>query len=112
MEASSAPNDEQAKALRPVPPLDGDDAETDAAAPAGVATPPVSLVDSSAVGGSFAGTPLGSAEQAEDHSDLVAQVVGDSGLLAPDKLEAVRARAQGGSFSRALLDQGFAHSLG
>jgi type IV pilus assembly protein PilB len=47
-----------------------------------------------------------------DQSDLVAQLVGDSGLLSPEKLEAVRTRARGGSFSRALLDQGFAHSLG
>ncbi len=47
-----------------------------------------------------------------EQSDLVAQLIGDSGLLAPDKLEAVRTRARGGSFSRALLDEGFAHSLG
>jgi type IV pilus assembly protein PilB len=47
-----------------------------------------------------------------EQSDLVAQLVGDSGLHAPEKLEAVRTRARGGSFSRALLDEGFAHSLG
>ena len=52
------------------------------------------------------------AEKSDDHSELVAQLVGDSGLLPPDKLEAVRTRARGGSFSRALLDEGFAHSLG
>jgi type IV pilus assembly protein PilB len=54
----------------------------------------------------------GAVADGADHNDLIAQVVGDSGLLTPDKLEAVRARAQGGSFSRALLDEGFAHSLG
>ena len=66
-------------------------------------------MDASLMGGSFIG---GATELSEDHSELVAQVVGDSGLLPPDKLEAVRTRAQGGSFSRALLDEGFAHSLG
>jgi type IV pilus assembly protein PilB len=47
-----------------------------------------------------------------EQSDLVAQLVRDSGLLAPEKLEAVRQRSRGGSFSRALLDEGFANSLG
>ena len=47
-----------------------------------------------------------------EQSDLVAQLVGDSGLLAPEKLEAVRHARRGGSFSRALLDEGFANSLG
>jgi type IV pilus assembly protein PilB len=49
---------------------------------------------------------------ADEQSDLVAQLVRDSGLLSPDKLDAVRHRARGGSFSRALLDEGFANSLG
>src|SRR5262245_59288447 len=107
MEASSLPNDDQTQGLHAVPPLDGDTG--DGADAAGV-----TLADPSMMGGaSFLGaSPLGATEQAEDHSELVAQVVGDSGLLTPDKLEAVRTRAQGGSFSRALLDEGFAHSLG
>ena len=88
-----------------MPPLDdaGDDG------PAAPALGDAPLMDASLMGGSFIG---GATELSEDHSELVAQVVGDSGLLPPDKLEAVRARAQGGSFSRALLDEGFAHSLG
>jgi type IV pilus assembly protein PilB len=49
---------------------------------------------------------------ANEQSDLVAQLVRDSGLLSPEKVDAVRQRARGGSFSRALLDQGFANSLG
>src|SRR5262245_12992706 len=53
-----------------------------------------------------------SVDRTSEQSDLVAQLVGDSGLLSPERLEAVRTRARGGSFSRALLDQGFAHSLG
>jgi type IV pilus assembly protein PilB len=47
-----------------------------------------------------------------DHSDLVAELVSESGLLPPDKVEAVRLSARGGSFARALLDEGLANSLG
>ena len=62
--------------------------------------------------GRLAGRLDATRRRSTEHSDLVAQLIGDSGLLAPDKLEAVRTRARGGSFSRALLDEGFAHSLG
>jgi type IV pilus assembly protein PilB len=96
MEASMLPDDD-APTLAPVPGPDDAAFERPAAAP----------FDAAGLGDSAFGEPA-----ADDHSDLVAQVVGDSGLLAPEKLEAVRARAVGGSFSRALLDEGFAHSLG
>src|SRR5215831_6629892 len=45
-------------------------------------------------------------------SDFIAELIRVSGLLAPEKLDAVQERARGGSFSRALLDEGFANSLG
>src|SRR5262249_56113016 len=45
-------------------------------------------------------------------SDPIAELIRDSGLLAPEKLDAVQERARGGSFSRAPLDEGFANSLG
>ncbi|MBA3843777.1 MAG: type II/IV secretion system protein [Actinobacteria bacterium] len=46
------------------------------------------------------------------HSDLVADVIRDSGALPPEKVDLVREGAQDGSFSQALIDQGFASSLG
>jgi len=46
------------------------------------------------------------------HSELVAEVIGEGGLLTPDKLEQVRTRAVGGTFSQALIDEGFASALG
>ena len=53
------------------------------------------------------GRPSGAA------TDLVADLVGDTGLLPPDKVEELRERAaRGGSFSGALLDDGLASSLG
>ena len=39
-------------------------------------------------------------------------MIGEPGLLAPDKLDQVRRQAAGGSFSQALLDEGFATALG
>jgi len=47
-----------------------------------------------------------------ERSDFVADIVADSGLLPADKLEAVRLRARTSSFSRALVEEGFASSLG
>src|SRR5215218_11092189 len=98
MEASFLPNDEMTD-LRPVP-LHPDDA---AAPPAEV--PTTSTLPS--LGSAMEGmSPLGGGGiDTADQSDLVAQVVGDSGLLPSDKLDAVRARAAGGSFSRALLEE-------
>jgi type IV pilus assembly protein PilB len=52
------------------------------------------------------------AEGARGHGDLVAQVIRDSGLLPPDKVDLVRDRAAGGSFSQGLVDEGFASALG
>jgi type IV pilus assembly protein PilB len=49
---------------------------------------------------------------ARGSGDLVADVIAESGLLGPEKLEATRARAAGGSFSQALVDEGFASALG
>jgi type IV pilus assembly protein PilB len=44
--------------------------------------------------------------------DLVSEVIRESGLLTPDKVDKVRRRADGGSFSDALVQEGFASSLG
>jgi type IV pilus assembly protein PilB len=80
--------------LRPVPSLEGDEQTT---------TP---TVDDDASAHASEG-PNG------DQSELIADLVAESGLLARDKLDTVRRRAKGGgSFSRALLDEGFANSLG
>ncbi|MEJ7568481.1 MAG: GspE/PulE family protein [Gaiellaceae bacterium] len=49
---------------------------------------------------------------ARGHSELVSEVIGEMGLLEPDKLEQVRTRAVGGTFSQALIDEGFASALG
>jgi type IV pilus assembly protein PilB len=45
-------------------------------------------------------------------SELVAELVGEAGLLRPEQLENVRTRAAGGSFSQALRDEGLATALG
>jgi type IV pilus assembly protein PilB len=51
--------------------------------------------------------------RAHGASDLVADVIEESGLLPADKVELVRRRAAGGSsFSAALVDEGFASALG
>ena len=39
-------------------------------------------------------------------------MIGETGLLPPDTLEQVRTRAVGGTFSQALIDEGFASALG
>ena len=52
------------------------------------------------------------APETQERSALVAELVGDTGLLSKDKLETVRTRALGGSFSQALIDEGVASSLG
>jgi type IV pilus assembly protein PilB len=50
--------------------------------------------------------------ETRDPSELVAELVGEAGLLPADRLEQIRARALGGSFSQALVDEGVASSLG
>jgi type IV pilus assembly protein PilB len=47
-----------------------------------------------------------------DQGDLVADVIRESGLLPSEKVDAVRERAAGASFSRALIDEGLASALG
>src|SRR5262245_32215377 len=47
-----------------------------------------------------------------DSSELVAELVGEAGLVPAERLESLRARALGGSFSQALIDEGLASSLG
>jgi type IV pilus assembly protein PilB len=50
--------------------------------------------------------------ETRDQTELVAELIGEAGLVPEDKLESVRARAVGGSFSKALIDEGLASSLG
>jgi type IV pilus assembly protein PilB len=47
-----------------------------------------------------------------DRSELIAELVGETGLLPAEQLENVRTRALGGSFSQALRDEGLASALG
>jgi type IV pilus assembly protein PilB len=57
--------------------------------------------------------PLSSEDgEARDHSELVAELIGESGLLPPETVQQVRTRAVGGTFSQALIDEGFASALG
>ena len=53
-----------------------------------------------------------SARKRVRRSELIAELVGETGLLQPDQLENVRTRAAGGSFSQALRDEGLATALG
>jgi type IV pilus assembly protein PilB len=50
--------------------------------------------------------------ESREASELVAELVGEAGLLRPEQLENVRTRAAGGSFSQALRDEGLATALG
>jgi type IV pilus assembly protein PilB len=50
--------------------------------------------------------------ETRERSDLIADLVGEAGLMQPEELETVRARAQGGSFSQALRDEGLANAMG
>src|SRR5205823_3037916 len=53
-----------------------------------------------------------SGEAGSGAGDLVADVIGETGLLGPDKVDVVKRRAGGASFSDALVDEGFASALG
>jgi type IV pilus assembly protein PilB len=53
-----------------------------------------------------------SRSEVRERSELIAELVGETGLLQPEDLENVRARALGGSFSQALRDEGLANALG
>jgi type IV pilus assembly protein PilB len=68
--------------------------------------PELRLVGSDAQGES----PESSEERG--HGDLVAEVIGNTGLLPSEKVEQVRRRAAGGPFSQGLIDEGLASSLG
>ena len=57
------------------------------------------------------GSPSNAAEE-RGHSELVSEVIGETGLMPPETLEQVRTRAVGGTFSQALIDEGFASALG
>ena len=57
------------------------------------------------------GSPSNPAEE-RGHSELVSEVIGETGLMPPETLEQVRTRAVGGTFSQALIDEGFASALG
>jgi type IV pilus assembly protein PilB len=46
------------------------------------------------------------------YGDLVADVIGETGLLPSEKVDVVRRRAAGGSFSQGLIDEGLASALG
>ena len=50
--------------------------------------------------------------ETRERSELIAELVGETGLLQPDQLENVRTRAAGGSFSQALRDEGLATAQG
>jgi type IV pilus assembly protein PilB len=52
------------------------------------------------------------AEYTPGHGDLVAEVIRETGLLPAEKVDLVRRRAAGASFSQALVDEGFASALG
>jgi type IV pilus assembly protein PilB len=56
--------------------------------------------------------PADAEDEGRDQGDLVAEVIGEAGLLRPDQVEQARSRAGGGTFSQALVDEGFASALG
>jgi type IV pilus assembly protein PilB len=74
-------------------------------------SPDLRLVDEPEEGNSNGLTPDGG-EESRSQSDLVSEVIGEAGLLGPEELDRVRRQAAGGSFSQALLDEGFASALG
>ncbi len=103
MEASFVSGDDVPR-LRSVPPIEGEDEHE-----------PSSHDDRSSFGnesGEDGDDPSLADTGPVEESELVAELIGESGLLAPEKLERVRVRASNGSFSRALLEEGFASSLG
>ncbi len=56
--------------------------------------------------------PSSAGVEERGHSELVADVIGETGLLPPDTIAQVRTRSIGGTFSQALIDEGFASALG
>jgi type IV pilus assembly protein PilB len=51
-------------------------------------------------------------EGSRGHGDLIADVIRESGLLSPEKVDQAQRRAAGDSFSQALIDEGLAGALG
>src|SRR3954454_11863343 len=51
-------------------------------------------------------------EGTRGHGDLIADVIRESGLLPPEKVDQAQRRAGGDSFSQALIDEGLAGALG
>src|SRR5579885_1763893 len=51
-------------------------------------------------------------DEHETHGELVAEVIRDAGILDEEKLELARARVGSGTFSQALVEEGFASALG
>jgi type IV pilus assembly protein PilB len=60
----------------------------------------------------FAEPAAGAGSSGGETSDLVSEVIRDSGLLDPSKVDQARVRAGSGSFAEALVEEGFASSLG
>jgi type IV pilus assembly protein PilB len=54
----------------------------------------------------------GRAQEHEMHGELVAEVIRDAGVLDEEKLEQARSRVGSGTFSQALVEEGFASALG
>jgi type IV pilus assembly protein PilB len=59
-----------------------------------------------------AGSPASADDDPRAYTDLVAELIGESGLLPPESVQQVRNRAVGGTFSDALIDEGFASAAG
>jgi len=73
-------------------------------------TPDLRLIDA---GGEESGAPKAAAPGGGNAGELVAEVILDSGLLPQDKIDLARVRTAGGSsFADALVEEGFASSLG
>jgi type IV pilus assembly protein PilB len=57
-----------------------------------------------------AGSPASDDDDPRAYTDLVAELIGESGLLPAESVQQVRNRAVGGTFSEALIDEGFANA--
>ena len=72
-------------------------------------TPDLRLIDGDEPAGEKAPAVVGGTSS----GDLVSEIILDSGLLPQDKVDLARARtAVGGTFAEALVEEGFASSLG
>src|SRR6266536_6104799 len=94
--------EEEHRDLHVVPPPPDDPEATEPRPPSGSEDAQQGLLNGAQAASS------GADPAALERSDFVADIVADSGLLPADKLEAVRLRARTSSFSRALVEEGFA----